>query len=62
MSGEASIGEYWRSGGTTMFRSIESVCDWVGTKQQANADAKSDWIAKLKVEEKISFLQWICYD
>ena len=42
MDGEASIGTYWRSGGTTMFRSIENVCDWVGTKQQANANTKSD--------------------
>ena len=39
MAGEASI---WCSGGTTMFRSIKNVHDWVGIKQQVNTNAKSD--------------------
>ena len=32
VAGEASIGKYWRSGGTIMFRSTENVRDWLGTK------------------------------
>ena len=41
MAGEASIGKYRRSGVTTVFKSTENVRDWVCTKQQANANAKS---------------------
>ena len=37
MAGEASTGKYWHSGDIEMFRSIENVCNWVGTKQQADA-------------------------